>query len=551
MSESDRYMLEREKKRDALRAAGVDPYGGRLPDVEAAVDVRARADGRDISAGEKLADFTARIAGRITLLRDIGKLAFLTVQDRTGTFQFGLSKSELGDAQWAVFKQLDLGDIIGGDGILGRTKTGELTLWLKTLIVLAKALRPPPEKWHGLTDVELRYRHRYVDLFSNRDDVYEVFRRRSAIIHAIREYLVDLGYLEVDTPVLQPIYGGAAARPFVTHHNTLDMDLYLRISPELYLKRLLVGGMERVFEISRNFRNEGISPRHNPEFSMIELYEAYADYHVMMERTEGMVAAAIAAIGGPAELVVQGGGQDDAKDRGPLVRSGEAELRDPPALTGRASAATFLRPFGEHTLNFAPPWRRAKYADLLREYAGLDIKDKAGVLDRAKEQGIYQKLTKAIGDGHVHVKPDHAAEGSLIDHDVLVNELFDVLVQPHLIQPTFVYDYPASICPLTRRHPGDPSIALRFEAFAAGMELGNAYTELNDPRVQEENFRRQVAGEGDETMAVMDEDFVMAMEYGMPPAGGLGVGIDRLVMLLTNSRSIRDVILFPLQRKGG
>ncbi|MCQ3921837.1 MAG: lysine--tRNA ligase [Planctomycetes bacterium] len=506
MSESDRYMQEREKKRDALRAAGVDPYGGRFPDVEAAADLRARADVCDIPAGEKLPDFTARIAGRITLLRDIGKLAFLTVQDRTGAMQFGLSRADLGDAQWAVFKQLDLGDIIGGDGIIGRTKTGELTLWLKTLTVLAKALRPPPEKWHGLTDVELRYRHRYVDLFSN-PEVREVFRQRSAIIHAIREHLVDLGYLEVDTPVLQPIYGGAAARPFTTHHNTLDMDLYLRISPELYLKRLLVGGMERVFEISRNFRNEGISPRHNPEFSMIELYEAYADYNVMMERTEGMVAAGIEALGGG-----------------------------------------FIRPYGELELNFAPPWRRAKYADLLGEHTGLDVKDTSGVLERAKQEGIYQKLTKMIGDGHVHVRPDHAAPGSLIDHDVLVNELFDMLVQPHLIQPTFVYDYPASICPLTRRHPEDPSIALRFEAFVAGMELGNAYTELNDPRVQEENFRRQVAGEGDET--VMDEDFVMALEYGMPPAGGLGVGLDRLVMLLTNSRSIRDVILFPLQRKG-
>lgn len=510
MAESDRFIQERERKRDALRAAGVDPYGGRFADVEAAADVRARADVRDIPSGEKLPDFTARLAGRIMLLRDIGKLAFLTVQDRTGTFQFGLSRADLGDAQWAIFKQLDLGDIIGGSGIIGRTKTGELTLWLKSLTVLAKALRPPPEKWHGLTDVELRYRHRYVDLFANREEVYEVFRRRSAIIHAIREYLVDLGYLEVDTPVLQPIYGGAAARPFTTHHNTLDMDLYLRISPELYLKRLLVGGMERVFEISRNFRNEGISPRHNPEFSMIELYEAYADYQVMMERMEGMVAAAINAIDG-----------------------------------------RYVRPFGELELNFAPPWRRAKYADLFREYTGLDIKDMTGVLERTRQEGIYQKLTRMIGDGHVHVRPDHAAPGSLIDHDVLVNELFDVLVQPHLIQPTFVYDYPASICPLTRRHPDDPSIALRFEAFVAGMELGNAYTELNDPRVQEENFRRQVVGEGDETMAVMDEDFVMALEYGMPPAGGLGVGIDRLVMLLTNSRSIRDVILFPLQRKGG
>jgi lysyl-tRNA synthetase class 2 len=326
---------------------------------------------------------------------------------------------------------------------------------------------------------------RYVDLFAN-PDVREVFKQRSTIIQAIREYLTGCGYYEVETPTLQPIYGGAAARPFTTHHNTLDMKLYLRISPELYLKRLLVGGIERVFEVSRNFRNEGISPRHNPEFTMVELYEAYGDYRVMMERVEGMVRTAVERLDGQ-----------------------------------------FVRPFGDHQLDYTPPWPRKKYADLLREYAGVQLGDAAGAREKADRLDI-----------------DHAG----MDDAVVVNKVFEETVEPKLIQPTFVYDYPAAICPLTRRHPDDPAIALRFEAFVAGMELGNAYTELNDPQVQEANLRRQVAGEGDETMAVMDDDFINALEYGMPPAGGLGVGIDRLVMLLTDSASIRDVILFPLQR---
>ncbi len=506
MSEPDRLKQERLKKRDALIEMGVDPYGRRFDNATPIDEVRIKAEPFGLGPGDKAQDLRVRVAGRIALLRVMGKLAFLTVHDRTGKLQFGLSKADLGD-QWPIVKKLDLGDIIGAEGIIGKTKTGELTLWASELTVLCKSLHPPPEKWHGLTDVELRYRQRYVDLFAN-PDVRDVFRRRSEIIHAIREYLVSCGYLEVDTPVLQPIYGGAAARPFTTHHNTLDLDLFLRISPELYLKRLLVGGMERVFEVSRNFRNEGISTKHNPEFTMIELYEAYADYHVMMERVEGMFSAAIERIGGG-----------------------------------------YVRPFGELELDYQPPWRRAKYADLLREYAGVEMADKEAVFAGAGELGIYEKMIKHGG------RPDapaaNAAEGSLIDHDVLVNELFEETVEHHLVQPTFVYDYPAAICPLTRRHPQDESIALRFEAFVAGMELGNAYTELNDPQVQEANLRRQVAGEGEETMAVMDEDFVTALEYGMPPAGGLGVGIDRLVMLLTNCPSIRDVILFPLARPRG
>ncbi len=531
MSEEDRFKLQRINKRDGLIELGIDPYGGRFAGVISSAAVRELAEPLHLEPGQR-AELRARVAGRTVLLRMMGKLAFLTVRDRTGTLQFGLSKVELGE-QWPVVKKLDLGDIIGADGVIGRTKTGELTLWVDKLTVLAKALRPPPEKWHGLTDVDLRYRRRYVDLFTN-PEVQEVFAQRSAIIQAIRGCLVDHGYFEVETPVLQPIYGGAAARPFTTHHNTLDMDLYLRISPELYLKRLLVGGMERVFEISRNFRNEGISTKHNPEFTMIELYEAYADYNVMMERVEQMVSAAFGA--STRDLVSRRAERIEKGDAGPEIAQGERRAgyrRHPEAYreareaiaNGRLAAV-----YGGTVLDFTPPWPRRKYGDLLQEYAGVSITDPDAVRQKAKELEIK-----------------HAGK----DDAVVIDEVFQATVEHHLIQPTFVYDYPAAICPLTRRHPDDPSIALRFEAFAAGMELGNAYTELNDPQVQEANLRRNVAGEGDETMAVMDEDFVLALEYGMPPAGGLGLGIDRLVMLLTDSPSIRDVILFPLQRRRG
>lgn len=526
---------QRIKKRDAVRALGVDPYGGRFPDVAVTTDVRAKADGLHIGAGEKSA-VRARVAGRVMLMRLMGKLAFATIRDGMGTLQLGLSRGDLGDVQWELLKNIDLGDIVGADGILGRTKTNELTLWVDKLTLLTKSLQPPPEKWHGLTDVDLRYRRRYVDLFAN-PDVREVFRQRSAIIQAIREYLVGDGYIEVETPVLQPIYGGAAARPFTTHHNTLDMKLFLRISPELYLKRLLVGGLERVFEFSRNFRNEGISTKHNPEFSMLELYEAYADYHVMMERVEGMVSAAY-AVSTKNALPRRTAALDEevarlAKEQDEGMSVAFAKERHFDAYreaNAKRAAGRMAGVYHGKVIDFTPPWRRASYDDLLREHAGISIQDGAAARAKAKQLGI-----------------DPTGK----DDAVVVNEVFERTVEHHLIQPTFVYDYPAAICPLTRRHLNDPNIALRFEAFVAGMELGNAYTELNDPAVQVENFSRQVAGEGEETMAVMDEDFVTALEYGMPPAGGLGVGIDRLVMLLTDSHSIRDVILFPLQRQKG
>ena len=518
---------DRKAKLEKIRALGVDPYGARFADIATHADIRAAAEQMNINPGQVCEGDQAcfRAAGRVVLHRDIGSLIFMTVRDRTGELQFGLSKKMVagsagvlptreaterrsdettegqtekradpfldGATAWKVAKLLDLGDVVGADGQLGRTKTGELTLWVTRLTLLSKCLRPPPEKWHGLTDVEARYRRRYVDLLSNPDS-QQVFLMRARIIDYARQVLRQRGFIEVETPVLQPIYGGAAARPFLTHHNTLDMDLYLAISPELYLKRCLVGGLERVFEFSRCFRNEGISPRHNPEFTMLELYQAYGDYHDMMDICE-------AIIGGAARDVI---------------------------------GATKIK-FGKVEIDYATPWPRLKYADVFREHVGIATDDVAAIRQRARE---------------LHGRGELKADESQLDDPVVVHELFDHYVEPKLANPTFVLDWPAPLCPLTRRHPDDPNLALRFELFINGMEIGNAYTELNDPAVQRATLSKQLRGEEDETMAVMDEDFVEALEYGMPPAGGLGIGIDRMIMLLTGSPSIRDVILFPLQR---
>jgi lysyl-tRNA synthetase class 2 len=469
---------QRREKLSLIRELGIDPYGGRYEGVEPAAEIKGRfRDGDDTQK--------AKCAGRIVLLRDIGKLIFITLRDSSGTIQIGLSKKLLGES-WNLAGLLDLGDIIGAAGQLGKTKTGEITIWVAEngLTFLSKCLCPPPEKFHGLADVDQRYRQRYVDLWAN-PEVAERFKNRSAIIAAIREYLTSKGFLEVETPMMQTIAGGAAAKPFVTHHNSLDMDLFLRISPELFLKRLLVGGMERVFEINRNFRNEGLSRQHNPEFTMLEVYQAYADYSVMMDLTEELIGLCVER----------------------YCRSRQVQ-------------------FGDVTIDFTWPWRRAQYADLLKEYAGCDIDDIKAVRAKARELGL---------------------ELADMDDAVLVNEVFEAAVEDNLTAPTFVIDYPAPLCPLTKRKKEDPRYAERFELFIAGMELANAYTELNDPAVQEENFKIQLRGQQD-TMATMDRDFITALKYGMPPAGGLGIGIDRLIMVLTGAATIRDVVLFPLLR---
>ena len=475
----EKVQADRQAKLDKIRQLGIDPYGGRYATAEPVAAILARyQDGVEGQAADA--------AGRLVLIRDMGKMIFAHVRDETAQMQIALRKNALDETGWQLAKLLDLGDIIAVAGPLQRTKTGEITIWAERLTLLTKSLEPMPEKYHGLQDTEARYRRRYLDLMTNPESL-ERFRRRVAIIDSMRRRLNDRGYLEVETPVLQPIYGGAAARPFTTHHNTLDCQLFLRISPELYLKRLLVGGLGKVYEFSRNFRNEGIDTRHNPEFTLLELYEARADYHVMMEITEELIA-------GAAESVCAG-----------------------------------LRlPYGQTEMDYTRPWRRAKYADLLAEHAGLDMWDDPAVRAKARGLGI---------------------EESNKDLAVVVNELFERTVEPSLVQPTFVMDYPAALCPLTRRDPADERIALRFELYIANMEIANAYTELNDPAVQEANFAAQVRGEAEgETMRVMDEDFVRALRHGMPPAGGLGIGIDRVVMLLTNTTSIRDVILFPLLR---
>ena len=472
--DKNKFEEQRQQKLSLIAEMGIDPYGGRYDGAEPADDIRSRfKDGDDSQR--------AKCAGRIVLLRDIGKLIFMTLRDSSGTIQVGLSK-KLMEKQWALVKLLELGDIIGAEGKLGKTKTGEITIWTENVTLLGKSLCQPPEKFHGLADIDLRYRQRYVDLWAN-PEVMERFKKRSAIISSVRDFLKQRGFLEVETPMMQTVAGGAAARPFVTHHNSLDMDLFLRIAPELFLKRLLVGGMEKVFEINRNFRNEGLSRWHNPEFTMLELYQAYADYNVMMDLTE--------------ELISQ------------LVEK---------------HCDTQKLEFDGKTIDFTRPWRRATYAELLKEYSGCDIEDISALRKRARKLDLDEKD---------------------MDDVVVINEVFENTVENNLVDPTFVIDYPAALCPLTKRKKSDAKYAERFELYAGKTELANAYTELNDPAVQEENFKIQLRGQ-EESMATMDEDFVMALKYGMPPAGGLGIGIDRLIMILTCAASIRDVVLFPL-----
>jgi len=465
-------------KLQELRRLGVEPYGGRFPGAIPVRDLVAQFEQRQ---GQ-----SARAAGRITHLRGMGKASFLVIKDSTGSIQLCFQVDRLGPDRYHVHKQLEPGDIVGAEGELSKTRTGEVTIFVREFTVLAKALLSPPEKWHGLRDIEKRCRQRYVDLFAN-EHVISGFRKRFQIVRAIREFLQARGFVEVETPMMQPVPGGAAAKPFRTYHNALDMDLYLRIAPELYLKRLLVGGMEKVFEINRSFRNEGLSSRHNPEFTMLELYEAYGDYETMMELTEQLVAHLAQGICG-----------------------------------------SLVLPYGESRIDYTPPWPRLKFWDLLEQRMELRRGDEAAIRATAERMGMEGSTTE---------QPDY-----------LAYRIFEKVVEGELIQPTFVTHYPRTISPLAKAAPEDPALAQRFELFIAGMEIAPAYTELNDPQEQERRFLQQVGHE--EERERVDRDFLRALAYGMPPAGGLGLGVDRLVMALTDRPSIREVILFPLLKPG-
>jgi lysyl-tRNA synthetase class 2 len=490
MEDYNELIQQRFKKLAEISAMGIKPYAGRFEVSHSAEEL---ADTYKQSTREELEALRLEVtvAGRIIAMRSFGKAGFSHIQDSSGRIQIYFQKNTLGDDRYALFKKLDIGDIIGVKGFLFRTKTNELTLDVANVTLLSKSLRPLPEKWHGLTDVELRYRQRYVDLIVN-PEVKKVFILRTKIIQTIRRFLNERGYLEVETPMMQPIPGGAAARPFETHHNALDMDLFLRIAPELYLKRLLVGGFEKVYEINRNFRNEGISTRHNPEFTMLEFYTAYADYRDLMDMTEQMISSVAREVLGTTTVEFEG-----------------------------------------HTINLSPPWKRITYLDALRE-AGISgdiLTNEDKTRDAAIKMGANVKGGEPLGK--------------------LLNEIFEALVEPTLVQPTFITDYPTDISPLSKKRDDDPAFVERFELFVVGREIANAFSELNDPIDQKGRFLKQVSEReaGDEEAHHMDEDFIRALEYGMPPAAGEGIGIDRLVMLLTGSSSIRDVILFPQMKK--
>ena len=485
--ENTQVLKQRREKADALAALGVNLYSNSFKPANRIKELPPKGEHLEAETQDET-NYTYSISGRIMTMRKFGKAAFFHLNDSSGKIQVYVKKADLGDELFETFKKWDVGDIVGIEGKLFKTKVGELSVRADTLIMISKSLRPLPEKFHGLTDVETRYRQRYVDLIVTPES-RETFKKRVEIIRLIREFLSNRGFMEVETPMMQPVPGGATAKPFRTHHNALDMDLYLRIAPELYLKRLLVGGFERVFEINRNFRNEGLSTRHNPEFTMLEFYQAYATYHDLMDLTEEMVSWICDEVNGSMEIEYQGA-----------------------------------------TVNLAPPWKRITMDEALVEVGGLDaaiLADDKKVLELAKEKGI--QLEAQAGPGKAKT------------------ELFELLVEEKLIDPTFVTAYPTEVSPLARRNEENPDITDRFELFVTGRELANAFSELNDPVDQRQRFEKQIAEKGndEEIHHEMDEDFVRALEYGMPSAAGEGIGIDRLVMLLTDAPSIRDVILFP------
>lgn len=479
---------ERIKEVEELRRKGIDPFGSRFTGKEPITRVIEKFS--QIAAGEPTSESVV-IAGRIIGLRKHGKAVFADLEDQTGRIQIYVKSNLIGEESFGIFKGIAVGDIIGISGVVFKTNTGELTVLASKFTLLSKSLRTLPEKWHGLTDTEIRYRKRYLDLISN-PETRELFIERSKIIKYIRDFLDNKGFLEVETPVLQPIPGGATAIPFVTHHLSLHRDLYLKIAPELYLKRLLVGGLEKVYELNRNFRNEGISTKHNPEFTMLELYEAYANYQIMMEIAEEMISEVLKKLKGTTVITYQG-----------------------------------------KILDFTPPWKKLSMYEAIRTIMGIN-----------PEEIKVEDLGKLIEQFELEL-PLNASKGEVI------NELFEERVEPTLIQPTFITDYPIEVSPLSKQKPGYPHLVERFELFVDGMEIANAFTELNDPVEQEKRFLEQAKNKGGEedTRSFVDYDYVEALEYGMPPAGGMGIGIDRLVMLLTDRDSIREVILFPQLKK--
>jgi len=477
-------LANRRAKLDGLREMDIDPYPGRFRVTTSINDVRDRFDG--FSAEELESEKPAvRIAGRVRALRGHGKVSFVDLSDGDGLIQLYLRRDVLDDSRWATFKLTDLGDVVGVDGTVFRTRSGELSVAVEHFEMLSKSLRPLPEKYHGLADREARARQRYLDLLANPDS-RRVFEIRSRVVAGIRRFMEDHGFMEVETPMMQPIPGGAKARPFMTHHNTLDMDLYLRIAPELFLKRLIVGGFHRVYELNRNFRNEGISTRHNPEFTMLEFYWAYADYELLMDLTEELITTVAQEVAGTLQL-----------------------------------------PWGEHQIDLSRPWRRMSLIEAILEYSDL-------TMDDLQSRDRMEVAARKLGVQRI----DERSDGSLLA------ELYEMTAEPQMINPAFITDFPRDISPFAKSRPDDDDVVERFELFVGGIELANAFTELNDPDEQRRRLEEQAAASGGE----VDEDYVLALEHGMPPTGGEGIGIDRLVMLLTNQTSIRDVILFPLLR---
>ncbi len=492
-------MRSRREKLDKLRQMGIDPFGRRFERTHtcsgAHDELRARASDAGAAGlgdtGSALAGPEISIAGRVVAIRSHGKAAFFDLADQSGRIQVYVKKGRVTPEGWEVFQLLDLGDVVGVKGSLFRTRTQEDTVEAHELEVLAKALRPLPEKWHGLRDVDSRYRQRYLDLIAS-PEVRKVFEARSEAVRAVRDFLHGEGFVEVETPVFSPVAGGANARPFVSHHNALDMPVFLRIATELHLKRLVVGGFEKVFELGRVFRNEGISTKHNPEYTLLEVYQAYADYGDMMDLTERLVSYVAERVTGDARLTYQG-----------------------------------------VSVDLTPPWPRVRMVDALGQHAGLTLEELGN-----------DSQARRIARGRGIDVPDNATRGMVLD------ELVGEFVEPKLVDPVFLIDYPVEISPLAKRKAGEPGFVERFEAFILGREVANAFSELNDPDDQRERFLQQAAerAKGNEEAHAMDEDYLAALEHGMPPTGGLGIGIDRLIMLLTDSPSIRDVILFPLMR---